>query len=200
MKCLFALLCLVAAVYAARPQQTKSLNTLPTVGEIFGPAITAISIKYPCTVKKEDGQNLWTINVDGDTELKVLLSPDQIFKDVKEMKTYVKNHLTDDTVVIETDPYKLNEKYLEVLWSKAVPLHALKFICHYPSTKNPSVCKNLKYTDHALKLTYSMVRLVGDHNTVFPIVFLSHKACRKNMPCFWFSHPTEIAVLDKSII
>ena len=199
MRYLFALLCLVAAVYAARPQQTKYQNTLPTVGEIFGPVITAISIKDPCAVKKIDGQNLWTINIDGDTELKGLLSPDQIFKDVKEMKTYVKNHLTDDTVVIEIDPYKLDEKYLEVLWSKAVPLHTVKFICHYPSTKNPPVCKNLKYADHALKLTYSMVRLLDD-STVFPIVFLSHKACRKNMPCYWLSHPIEIALLDKSII
>ena len=146
---------------------------------------------------RQEGDQLWwaidfnKINI----HLKTPLSPDEIFNDVKEMETYVRNSLTDDTVVVKIGSNKLEGRYLEVLWSKAIAPRALKMICHYPS-KKPFFC----HTPGQIKQTYSMVRLVGDHNTVFPIVFLSHKACPTGSPCYWVSHPAELAVVNKSII
>ena len=192
-------MCLAVAANAAPnlpPGLPKFLKALPTVGEIYGPAVT---VNAPDHWSMKD--NVLYITVDPTTEITMPITPgDQFFTEVKEMKSYVRNSLTDELAVIEIDPYELNGKYLEVLWSKAVPSHASKLICHYPSNTTHPFCKNLKVSNLGLKLTYSMVRLVGDHNTVFPIVFVSHKGCIKDMPCFWFSHPTEIAVLDKSII
>ena len=199
MRHLFALLCLVAAVYAASnadPELSKNINSFPTVGEIFGPLVFSSSPVYPGTMTTVGNQKIWAIDINSlNIHLKILLSPDQIFNDAKEMETYVHNSLTDDTAVIKVDPYKLNGRYLEVLWSKVIVPRAFKMICHYPREK-PFFC----HTPEQIKLTYSMVRLVGDHNTVFPIVFLSHKACPKGTKCYWISHPVELAVVDKSII
>ena len=199
MRYLFALLCLVAAVCAAPnadPELSKIINSFPTVGEIFGPVFLSSSPKYPGKITQEGNHKIWTIDIDSlDIHVKTLLSSDQIFDDVKEMETYVRNNLTDDTAVVKIDSNKLNGRYLEVLWSKVIAQKNLKMVCHYPREK-PFFC----HSPEQLKLTYSMVRLVGDHNTVFPIVFLSHKACPKGTKCYWISHPVELAVVDKSII
>ena len=173
----------------------KFLKALPTVGEIYGQAAT---VNAPDHWSVKD--NVLYITVDPTTEITMPITPgDQFFTEVKEMKSYIRNSLRDKLAVIEIDPYGLNGKYLEVLRSKAVPSNASKLICHYPSHNTPPFCKNLKVSNLGLKMTYSMVRLLDD-NTVFPIMFISHKACLKDKPCFWFSHPTEIVVVDKSII
>ena len=194
MRYLFALLCLAAAVYAA-PNVDPELS-FPTVGEIFGPLVFSSSPKYAGRLTQEGNQLLWTIDINSlNIHLKTPISPDQMFRDAKEMETHVRNSLTEDTAVIKVDPYKLNGRYLEVLWSKVVAPRALKMICHY-SREEHFLC----HTPEQIKLTYSMVRLVGDHNTVFPITFLSHKACPTGSQCYWISHPVELAVVDKSII
>ena len=36
------------------------------------------------------------------------------------MKTYIKNSQNNETAIIKIDQYALYEKYLEVLWSKAI--------------------------------------------------------------------------------
>ena len=203
MRYLFALLCLVAAVYAAPnvdPELLKIINSFPTVGEIFGPVFLSSSPKYHGKITQEGNQKIWTIDIDSlDIHVKTPLSSDQIFNDVKEMETYIHNSLTDDTAVVKIDSNKLNGRYLEVLWSKVIAQKNLKMVCHYPREK-PFFC----HSPEQLKLTYSMVRLVGDHNTVFPIVFLSHKACstgrRTGSQCYWITHTVELAVVDKSII
>ena len=193
MRCLLALLCLAAAVYAA-PKLHQNLQSypklLPTVGEIFGPVVTAISVSDTGRLRKDGTVFLWHADADNHLE--------EFFKTVKEMETYIKNSLTNETVVIKIDPYALNGKYLEVLWSKAITPNALKMICHYPSN-NPPFCHLKLNSGHNMKQTYSMARLLDD-NTVFPVVFFSHKVCTTGSSCYWVSHPTEIAVVDKSII
>ena len=199
MKCLLALLCLVVAAYAA-PKLHQNLQSypkvLPTVGEIFGPVVTATSVSDTGRLRKDGNVFRWC--VDADDHLEDLVLADQVFETVKEMETYMKNSLTNETVVIKIDPYALNGKYLEVLWSKAITPNALKMICHYPGN-NPPFCHLILNSGHIIKQTYSMVRLL-DENTVFPVVFLSHMACTTGSSCYWVSHPTEIAVVDKSII
>ena len=188
MRYLFALLCLVAAVYAVPnvdPELSKNINTFPTVGEIFGPV----------NLTRDQGQ-WWGIDPNShDIHLQSLTSPDQIFRDVKEMETYVHNSLTDDTAVVKINLNMLKGKYLEVLWSKVIAPRALKMICHCPN-EMPFFCH---HPGGQVKLTYSMVRLLDD-NTVFPIVFHSHKVCPTGSQCYWISHPVELAVVDKSII
>ena len=185
MRYLFALLCLVAAVYAVPNVDPELSNTFPTVGEIFGPV----------NLTRDQGQ-WWGIDHNShDIHLQSLTSPDQIFRDVKEMETYVHNSLTDDTAVVKIDLNMLKGKYLEVLWSRMIVQSTLKMICHYPSEK-PFFCH---HPGRQVKLTYSMVRLLDD-NTVFPVVFLNHKACLPWFWCYWISHPVELAVVDKSII
>ena len=194
MRYLFALLCLAAAVYAA-PNADIELS-FPTVGEIFGPLVFSSSPKYQWTTKKEGDQLFWPIDIDSlNIHIKNLISPDQTFNDAEEMETYVHNSLTDDTAVIKVNSYKLNGRYVEVLWSKVIAQRDLKMVCHYLREK-PFFC----HTPEQIKLIYSMVRLVGDHNTVFPMTFLSHKACPTRSQCYWISHPVELAVVDKSTI
>ena len=187
MRYLFALLCLVAAVYAAPQQHPSFPKGLPIVGERFGPIMTATAAQYP-----------WALKIDADTQIKDLVSDDQLFDKVQEMEAYMQSRVSNEMAVIKTDPYRLNGKYLEVLKSKAIAPNDLKLICHYPGTM-PALCQDIAKTDHIVKLTYSMVKLQGD-NTVFPVVFISHKACPNESSCFWMSHPAEIAVVDKSII
>ena len=199
MRYLFALLCLVVAVYAAPnvdPELLKNVNTFPTVGEIFGPVVPTDCLRHPGRITREGNQIWWELDINSlNIHLKTPLSPDQIFRDVKEMETYVHNSLADDAVVIKIDLNMLKGKYLEVLWSKMIVPSALKMICHYPSEK-PFFCH---HPGRQVKLTYSMVRLLDD-NTVFPVVFLNHKACLPWFWCYWISHPVELAVVDKSII
>ena len=202
MRYLFALLCIVAAVYAAPNVRLKlsEINPFPTVGKIFGPVVLSSSPKFPGGLTQIGTQYYYEIDIKGTNSLpKSLVLPNQIFNDVKEMRTYVDNSLTDDTAVVEIGPYKLNGRHLEVLRSKAIPPRDLKITCHYPSNRSPPICKDLTYSDHPIKLTYSMVRLLDD-NTVFPVMFISHKVCPEESFCFWYTHPAEIAVVDKSII
>ena len=51
MRYLFALLCIVAAVYTAPNVRLKlsEINLFPTVGEIFGPVVLSSSPKFPGT-------------------------------------------------------------------------------------------------------------------------------------------------------
>ena len=199
MRYLFALLCLVAAVYAAPnvdSELLKNINTFPTVGEIFGPVVPTDCLRRPGRITREGNQVWWELDINSlNIHLKTPLSPDQIFRDVKEMETYVHNSLTDDTAVVKINLNMLKGKYLEVLWSKVIAPRALKMICHCPN-EMPFFCH---HPGGQVKLTYSMVRLLDD-NTVFPIVFHSHKVCPTGSQCYWISHPVELAVVDKSII
>ena len=192
MRYLFVLLCLVAAVYAAPKHSLRLPRVLPMVGDVFGPVVTANSPEDPERLKLHENQLTWFLDIDNGDHLSGKVLKD--FKTVQEMESYIRNGMNNETVVIKIDPNRLYGKYLEVLWSKAITNNALKMICHYPG-KNPSFC----HLPGQIKQTYSMVRLLDD-NTVFPAVFLSHKACPTGLQCYWVSHPIAVAVVDKSII
>ena len=85
MRCLLALQCLAAAVYAAPklPQNLQSYpKLLPTVGEIFGQVVTAISVSDTGRLCKDGTVFLWHVDADDHLE--------EFFKTVKEMETYMK--------------------------------------------------------------------------------------------------------------
>ena len=183
MRYLLVLLCLVMAVYAV-PKQHFVTKGLPTVGTVFGPAMTAMSY-------------VWKAKINPHTTLEDLVTTNKFSDTVEGMITRMQDSVTDKTVVIKIDPNKVNGKYLEVLQSKAIAPDAIKMVCHYPG-ELPAVCHKVESSGrYIVKLTYSMVRLLDD-STVFPVVFISHKVCPDK--CYWITHPAEIAVVDKSII
>ena len=85
-------------------------------------------------------------------------------------------------------------KYLEVLSSKKISQDSVKLICHGHKLKTP-FC----HAAWPMDLLYSTVRCTDD-GTVFPVVFFSHKGCKKDSSCFRITHVNEVVVLDKNIV
>ena len=103
--------------------------------------------------------------------------------------------------MVQLDPANLEGKYLEVVSSKVIPADAVKMVCHSYKTR-PAFCHGLakSNTDHNFKVIYSMVRDV-DNGNLSPAIFTSHKGCAQDSGhCYWLTHVSEIAVLDKRVI
>ena len=99
MRYLFALLCLVAAVYAAPKHRLCLPRVLPTVGDVFGPVVTA---NPPEDLERHENQLTWLLDIDNGDHLSGKVLKD--FKTVQEMESYIRNYMNNETVVIKIDP------------------------------------------------------------------------------------------------
>ena len=159
---------------------------LPSVGSVWGPVRTHVGIV------RSTGHNSFAYLLEGAV---THFAIDDAFTSRVEMYEHIQSKVADDTVVIKVVSPALEGKYLEVLSSKKISPDSIKLICHSYRVNFP-FCHRLT---NESRLLYSTVRRTDD-GTVFPVVFFSHKGCKKDSSCFWVTHINEVVLLDKNIV
>ena len=162
---------------------------LPSVGSVWGPVRTHIGI-----IRSTANHSHYYILEEGDV-IRHPIKEYEMFENRMEMYDYMQSKLGDDAAVLKFDSQALEGKYLEVLSSKKISLDSVKLICHSHKMKTPFCHVSWPIVN----LLYSTVRRTDD-GTVFPVVFFSHKGCKKDSSCFWITHVNEVVVLDKNIV
>ena len=171
-----------AAVYGKRVPH----GGLPTVGSEWGPVRTHTGL-----IRFANNSHYYILE-EGDL-LRQPIKQAEIFENRMKMYEYMQSKVSDDAVVLKLDSPALEGKYFEVLSSKKISPASIKLICHSYKVETP-FCHN----GWPVELLYSTVRLTDD-GTVFPVVFFSHKGCKKDSSCFWITHVNEFVVLDKNV-
>ena len=176
------------SVWAA-PQKSVEI---PAVGDVFGPMV----------IEFMDGL-LWRVNdhylwrITPDDVLVDVISADKVFDDKEEMYKYALNHPIINSVAVRIDSNELEGKYVEILSMKRLSGDDVHMVCHdYPGAQN--FCHDDNNSGHESKYAYAVVKRMDD-NTIFPVVFFSHKVCNK-VTCYWVTHLSPIAVISKSAI
>ena len=161
---------------------------LPSVGSVWGPVRAQIGI-----LRSTANHSHYYILEEGDV-IRRPIKEYEVFENQMEMYDYMQSKVGDDAAVLKLDSQGVEGKYLEVLSSKKISQDSVKLICHGHKLKTP-FC----HAAWPMDLLYSTVRRTDD-GTVFPVVFFSHKGCKKDSSCFWVTHVNEVVVLDKNIV
>ena len=175
------------SVWAAPHKSVK----IPSVGDVFGP----IEKSGPGTLTKVGKRFLWSVAPDD--QLVDVISAQEVFQTKQEALEYVRERLNENSAVVQVNLDELEGSYVEVLNIKPLTTDEIQFVCHVYA-KN-IFCHDFTNNGHVNKYAYAMVRRMDDHNTVFPVVFFSHKACNKKT-CFWVTHLSTLSILNKRFI
>lgn len=175
------------SVWAAPHKSVK----IPSVGDVFGP----IEKSAPGILTKVGKRYLWSVA--RDDQLVDVISAQEVFQTKQEVLEYVRERLNENSAVIQVNLDELEGSYVEVLNIKPLTVDEVQLVCHYYATH--SFCHDFTNNGHLNRYAFAMVRRMDDHNTVFPVVFFSHKACNKKT-CFWVTHLSTISIISKRFI